>query len=99
MYLRMSLVCYLIDCYSRTTWLTLLKAKSDIFYAYESFYKMTETQFGVHIKVVQTNNKAEYTYDAFQESLRSYGVTERKNRHLLEVARSQLFTMNAPKYL
>ena len=27
------------------------------------------------------------------------GVAERKNRHLLEVARSLMFTMNAPKFL
>lgn len=27
------------------------------------------------------------------------GVSERKNRHLLEVARSLMFTMNVPKYL
>ena len=27
------------------------------------------------------------------------GVAERKNRHLLEVARSIMFTMNVPKFL
>jgi hypothetical protein len=27
------------------------------------------------------------------------GVAERKNRHLLEVARSLMFTMNVPKFL
>ena len=69
---------------------------------------MIETQFETRIKALRTDNGTKYTNGAFQEFLRSQGivhqrtcvntpaqngVAERKNRHLLEVACSLLFTM------
>src|SRR4051812_42226384 len=103
-----------INCYCKTTWLSLLKAKSDALSTFKTFYKMIETQFGTRIKAIRTDNRTEYTSIAFHEFLRSHGivnqktcvntpvqngVAERKNRHFLEVARSLFFTMNVPKYL
>lgn len=71
-------------------------------------------QFGIRIKAIRTNTETEYTNSVFQEFLRSCGIVhqkicvdtqaqngviERINRHLLEMSRSFLFTMNVPKYL
>ena len=41
-----------IDCYSRTTWVSLLKAKSDVLSVFQNFYKMIETQFETRIKAI-----------------------------------------------
>ncbi|XP_019256261.1 PREDICTED: uncharacterized protein LOC109234647 [Nicotiana attenuata] len=77
-----------------------------------SFHKMICTQFEVKIKILRTDNGTEYTGKDFGAYLESFGiihqtscpytsaqngVAERKNRHLLEVARSLMFTMNLPK--
>ena len=70
----------LIDCYSRTIWVSLLKvksdvlsvfqkAKSDVLSVFHNFHKMIETQFGSRIKALRTDNGTEYTNDAFQEFL------------------------------
>ena len=73
---------------------------------------MVCTQFDTKIKILRTDNGTEYLNHTFDAYLESYGivhqtscpytsaqngVAERKNRHLLEVARSLMFTMNLPK--
>src|SRR5204863_6379416 len=78
------------------------------------FHKMIEIQFETGIKAIPTDNGTEYPNIVFREFLKSQGivhqrtcvntpaqigVAERKNWHLLEVARSLLFTMNVPKYM
>ncbi|XP_073117115.1 uncharacterized protein [Elaeis guineensis] len=72
------------------------------------------TQFGVKIKILRSDNGTEYINQEFRAYLQTHGilhqttcvdtpaqngVAERKNRHLLEVARSLLFTMQVPKFL
>ena len=101
-----------IDCCTRMTWVYLLKAKSDVFSCFQSFHKMVCTQFDAKIKILRTGNGIEYMNGRFGSYLESHaiihqtsypytsaqnGVAERKNRHLLEVARSLMFTMNLPK--
>ena len=66
-----------IDCYSKTTWLTLLKAKSDVLTAFKTVYQLIETRFGTRIKAIRTDNRTEYTNIAFQEFLRSHGVHQK----------------------
>ena len=101
-----------IDCCTRMTWVYLLKAKSEVFSCFKSFHKMICTQFEAKIKIFRTDNGTEYMDKTFGAYLESFGiihqtscpytsaqngVAERKNGHLLEVARSLLFTMNLPK--
>ena len=101
-----------IDCCTRMTWVYLLKAKSEVFSCFQLFHKMICTQFDTKIKILRTDNGTEYmnkNFDAYLESngiihqtscpytSAQNGVAERKNRHLLEVARSLMFTMNLPK--
>ena len=74
---------------------------------------MVYTQLNERIKMVRTNNSTEYfnliLADFFKnngilhqsyciDTRKQNGITERKNRHLLEVARSVLFSTNVPKY-
>lgn len=73
---------------------------------------MVETQFNKKIKILRSDNGGEYISHAFSSFLdqlgilhqttclgtpEQNGVAERENRHLLEVARALLFTMNVPK--
>ena len=73
-----------------------------------------KTQFHAQVKVLRTDNGTEYVNKEFSNFLSTNGilhqttcldtppqngVAERKNRHILEVARSLMFTMNVPKFL
>jgi hypothetical protein len=103
-----------IDGSSRCTWLYLLKHKSEVLSVFKDFYNMVQNQYNVNVKILRSDNGTEYVNKAFDSFLSSHGilhqttcvntaeqngVAERKNRHLLEVARSLMFTMNVPKFL
>ena len=75
---------------------------------------MVKTQFQTQIQILRTNNGSEYfenTLGAFLQregiihqsscvdTLQQNGLVERKNKHLLEVARSLMLTTNVPKTL
>ena len=91
-----------------------MKNKSDVFACFKDFHKGVQTQYGVVVKVLRSDNGTEYTNTVFREYLSSQGiqhqttcpytpeqngVAERKNMHLLETARSMMISMNVPKYL
>ncbi|KAJ7954112.1 Retrovirus-related Pol polyprotein from transposon TNT 1-94 [Quillaja saponaria] len=101
-----------IDCYSRTTWVYLMRTKNEVFQCFQMFHKLICTQFDAKVKVLRSDNGTEYSEGSFQKYLCDHGilhqtscvntpaqngVAERKNKHLLEVARSLMFTMNVPK--
>jgi transposase InsO family protein len=103
-----------IDCYSRMTWVYLLRHKDEVFTCFQSFCAYVKNQFKVQVQVIRTDNGTEYVNKQFATFLSSQGimhqtscpdtppqngVAERKNRHILEVARSLMFTMNVPKFL
>ena len=103
-----------IDGFSRYTWLYLLKHKSDVFVVFKDLCALIKNKFGNTIKILRSDNGTEYVNQEFEHFLSSNGiehqttcvntpeqngVAERKNRHLLEVARSLMFTMNVPKFL
>jgi hypothetical protein len=75
---------------------------------------MVETQYEKRVKILRSDNDTKYTNKSMQDFLRSEdiihqttcvntseqnGVAERKNRHILEVTRCLLFSMNVPRYL
>lgn len=103
-----------IDGFSRCTWLYLLKHKSEVFSGFKDFHSMVRNQYGVSVKILRSDNGTEYISKEFGVYLSYHGiihqttcvntaeqngVAERKNRHLLEVARSLMFMMNVPKFL
>ncbi|KAK1661961.1 hypothetical protein QYE76_050120 [Lolium multiflorum] len=103
-----------IDGFSRCTWLYVLKQKSDVLSAFKDFYALVGNQYNAKVKVLRSDNGTEYVNKDFDYFLSSNGiihqttcvdtpaqngVAERKNRHLLEVARSIMFEMNVPKFL
>jgi transposase InsO family protein len=103
-----------IDCCSRVIWLFLMRSKSKVPDCFRNFQKMVETQYGKRVKILRSDNGTEYTNKSMQDFLRSEGivhqttcvntpeqngVAERNNRHILEVIRCLLFSMNVPRYL
>lgn len=102
-----------IDDHTRLTWIFLMKEKSEVNHIFQKFHMMIQNQFNAQIQVFKTDNASEY-FKSHLESYLSHhgiihtsscvntpqqnGVAERKNRHILEVARALLFTSNMPKY-
>ena len=79
---------------------------------FQIFHKMIRTQFGTEIKILRSDNGKEYDNSGLSPYLASNGiihqtscvdtpqqngVVERKNRHLLDIATSMLFSMNVPQ--
>ena len=92
-----------VDDYTHTTWVYLLKSKSEV----NSIF-----QFGTKIHTLRSDNGREYfnhnlvTYlqnegivhqSSCADTPQQNGVAERKNGHLLEVTKSLLFQMNVTK--
>lgn len=81
---------------------------------FKEFYKMVEHQFLTKISSLHTNNGTKYFNEHLWNFLREKdihhqstyidtpqqnGITKRKKKHLLEVARAIMFLMHVPKYL
>ena len=103
-------VSFIDDC-SRTTWLYMMKEKRVVFSIFQNFHKMVCTQFGATVKILWSDNGGEYIDSGLGAYFSSHGiihqtsctdtpqqngVAERKNRHLLDVARSLVFQVHAP---
>ncbi|KAK8952504.1 hypothetical protein KSP39_PZI004609 [Platanthera zijinensis] len=89
-----------IDDFSRCTWVYLLRERSELF------------NFGVGIKTFRSDNAKEYLSHVFTSfcvqhgvihqtscvyTSQQNGVAERKNRHLLDVARTLMAQMHVPR--
>ncbi|CAN1754263.1 Retrovirus-related Pol polyprotein from transposon TNT 1-94, partial [Linum perenne] len=103
-----------IDDHTRHTWTFLMKEKSETKSIFQQFYTMVETQFNTKIQVLKTDNAKDYFNSILSnfliqkgvvhisscvETPQQNGIAERKNRHLLEVARACMFARQVPKYL
>ncbi|KAL1199575.1 Retrovirus-related Pol polyprotein from transposon RE1 [Cardamine amara subsp. amara] len=101
-----------IDEKSKYTWATLLPSKDRVFEAFVNFQTYVTNHFNANIKVLRSDNGGEYTSNTFKAHLANHGilhqtscpytpqqngVAERKNRHLMEVARSMMFHKNKPR--
>ena len=101
-----------IDDYSRFTHVYFMKHKSEVVEVFWKFKAMVEKQSGCSIKTLRTDNGTEYTSEKFEAfctqeginhqltvvySPQQNGVSERKNRTVMEMARCMLFEKNLPK--
>ena len=98
-----------IDDYSRCTWLFLMKNREELFSIFQKFYAEIQTQFNISIRVLRSDNAREYFSTPFTSFMSQHGiihqsscahtpqqngVAERKNRHLVETARTLLLHSN-----
>jgi hypothetical protein len=98
-----------VDDYSRFTWITLMKHKSETRQHVIDFIKMIEIQHQSHVKTVRSDNGVEFLMPQFYsskgiihqtscvETPEQNGRVERKHQHLLNVGRALLFQANLPK--
>ncbi|KAK4387924.1 Retrovirus-related Pol polyprotein from transposon TNT 1-94 [Sesamum angolense] len=101
-----------IDDYSRMTWVYFMREKSEVFKVFKKFKNLVEKQSGRSIKVLRSDRGKEYNnleFDKFckeegieHQTTVSYnpqqnGVSERKNRTVMEMARSMLQEKHLPK--
>jgi transposase InsO family protein len=101
----------IVDDYSRYTWVFLLKSKDETHRFFTKFAKKAEHTFEEVIKTIRTDNGLEfknYAMDDFmgEEGIKhefsapytpqQNGVVERKNRTIIEMARTMLDEFKSP---
>ena len=95
----------IVDDYSRFTWVFFLKDKSETQAIFKKFARRAQREFNVKIKKVRSDNGTEFRNTNIEEFLdeegikhefsvpytpQQNGVVERKNRTLIEAARTML---------
>jgi hypothetical protein len=45
-----------IDCYSRLTWIYLMRHKDELFTCFQIFFAYVKNQFDVQVQVIRTDN-------------------------------------------
>lgn len=103
----------MIDEYSRYTWLEFLKAKSDAPELIIAFVKKIQVFLQLPVQKVRSDNGTEFKNEVLQSYLQSVGIShnfsavrtpqqngvvERKNRTLVEAARTMLAISNLPMH-
>ena len=101
-----------IDDYSQCTWLFLMKTRAELLSIFQKFHAEIRTQFNTSIHILQNDNAKEYFSMSFSSFMSSHeilhqlsctyspqqnGVVERKNRHLVETARTLLLHHKVPQ--
>ena len=98
-----------IDDFSHCTWLFLLKSKTELFSIFHNFFVEIRNQFHTSIRILRNDNALKYLSAPFLAFLSSHGilhcaytpqqneVAERKNRHLVETARTLLLQDTIPQ--
>ncbi|GLU00818.1 hypothetical protein SLE2022_181580 [Rubroshorea leprosula] len=100
-----------VDDFSRLTWVYFAKEKSDAFPIFKKFKALVEKQSGCSIKVLRTDQGGEFVSAEFNKFCDDFGikrqltasytpqqngVAERKNRSLVEMAKSMLKAKGLP---
>ena len=99
------------DDLSRYGYVYLMKHKSETFEKFKEFQSEVENQCGKKIKVLRSDRGSEYLSHEFSNHLKSYGivpqltppgtpkrngVSERRNRTLLDMVRSMMCQSDLP---
>ncbi|GJW01902.1 retrotransposon protein, putative, ty1-copia subclass [Tanacetum coccineum] len=101
-----------IDDFSRYGYVYLLKHKHEVFETFKVFQKEVENQLGKTIKLLRSDRGGEYMSQEFLDHLKDHGiiahhtppytpqhngVSERRNRTLLDMVRSMMSQTTLPK--
>lgn len=103
-----------VDEFSRMMWLYLIKTKGEVFEVFQKFKVMAEKQSGMSLKILRTDGGWEYTSNEFESFCVKHGIqheitapytpqhnglAERRNRTILNMARSMLKEKELPQSL
>jgi transposase InsO family protein len=101
----------IVDDYSRFTWVFFLQEKSQTQETLKGFLRRAQNEFGLRIKKIRSDNGTEFKNSQIEGFLegggikhefsspytpQQNGVVERKNRTLLDMARTMLDEYKAP---
>nr|GEX99719.1 hypothetical protein [Tanacetum cinerariifolium] len=104
----------IVDDYSRFTWVKFLRSKDETPMFIIKFLKMIQVRLNVPVRCIRTDNGTEFVnqtlWDYYEEVVISHetsvarspqqnGVIERRNRTLIEAARTMLIYAHAPLFL
>ncbi|GJY61901.1 retrovirus-related pol polyprotein from transposon TNT 1-94 [Tanacetum coccineum] len=107
-------VLVIVDDYTRFGWVRFLRSKDETPHAIEKFIVQTQRALNATVRFVRTDNGTEFvnkTLDGWFESVgishetsvprspQQNGVVERRNRTLMEAARTMLIFAKAPLFL
>jgi hypothetical protein len=99
----------IVDDFTRFTWVFFLSDKSEVFDTFKTFLTRVHNEFEIRIKKVRSDNGSEFKNTRIEELCDHYGIghqfsakytpqsnglVERKNRSLLDMARSMLHEYN-----
>jgi hypothetical protein len=103
---------FIIDDYSRLTWVAFLKEKSEAFEKFKVFKALNENQIGKRLKEVMSNRGGEFSSKNFKEFFDNHGIKreyiiprtpqqngvfERQNRPVQQMGRSMMNERNIPQ--
>ena len=101
----------IVDDFSRYTWVFFLDDKSKVVDIFKTFAKRAQTEYEVSLKHIRSDNGTEFKNTHIEDFLDAYGFThefsaaytpqqngvvERKNRTLIEMARTMLAEYKTP---
>ncbi|KAK1611593.1 hypothetical protein QYE76_035266, partial [Lolium multiflorum] len=101
----------IVDDYSRYSWVFLLKSKDETHREFITFAKKAQRMYESEIKAIRTDNGTEFKNYTMQEFVddegikhefsapytpQQNGVVKRKNRTIIEMARTMLSEFNSP---
>src|ERR1043165_8339863 len=101
----------IVDDFSRYTWVFFLDDKSKVVEIFKTFAKRAQTEYEVSLKHIRSDNGTEFKNTHIEDFLDAYGFThefsaaytpqqngvvERKNRTLIEMARTMLAEYKTP---
>ncbi|KAJ9566365.1 hypothetical protein OSB04_002331 [Centaurea solstitialis] len=104
----------IVDDFSRYTWTKFLKTKDETSSLIINFVKAVQVQLKLPVQTVRTDNGTEFKNTVLKSFYNSFGITqtfsaartpeqngvvERRNRTLVEAARSMLAESQLPQYL
>ncbi|GJX52362.1 retrovirus-related pol polyprotein from transposon TNT 1-94 [Tanacetum coccineum] len=107
-------ILFIVDDFSRFTWVKFLRSKVEAPYFIIKFLKMIQVWLKVPVRCIRTYNGTEFVNQTLREyyvkvgisheisvsrSPQQNGVVERRNRTLIEAARTMLVYAKAPLFL
>ena len=75
-----------------------MKTCAELSSIFQKFHAEVRTQFNTSIHVLRSDNAKEYLSASVSSTPQSNGVAERKNRHLVETARTLLLHHKVPQH-
>ena len=100
---------FVVDDFTRHTWVFLMKSKSETSGLLNSFVMLTKNQFNQSIKIMRTDNDQEFCWLEFYEkhgiihqktcveTPQQNSIVERKHNYILNITRCLMFQSKLPK--